>query len=61
MLVRGYFENFATGNSYLSTPFSSTSSNLVITPSIEDVDGDTSPTDGQRQYSYKITHVCDEA
>lgn len=67
-IIHGFFENFATRNSYITVPFTSTSDNnpaqadrLTISPSIQDVDGDGSPDDGTREYSYKITRICDDA
>ncbi len=67
-VIHWFFENFSTVDSYITTPFISTSDNnptradrLTIAPSIQDVDEDGSPDDGVREYSYKVTRICDEA
>jgi len=56
-----YFEDYTTINSYRSTPFTSSNNTLSITPSIQDVDNDSNPLDGVRNYKYKVTRICDAA
>ena len=59
--IRGYFENKASSTwAYLTTPFTHTSWNFSQNFDISDVDLQRG-INGGRQYSMKITQICDEA